>query len=131
MKYGELPNALTCHKLLNVSFSTAKKNLAVFRFTRAIRGHLEYIDNEKDKLIKQCCHEVPGKPGTFQTTDIFHEKFGEVLKMEIEEEIPKLPLTEEDFEEDNCQYPAEKSLWLSASDIDFLLKFCKKESGEV
>lgn len=131
MKYGELPSALTCHKLINVSFSTAQKNLAVFRFTRAIRGHQEYIENERNKLLEACCNPVPGKPGTFQTTDIFIEKFNEVLNMEVEEEIPLLPLSEEDFDNDKCQYPAEKGLWLSGLDIEVILKFCEKKGGEV
>lgn len=128
MKYGEIPSPLLCHKLVNVSFDTAKKNLAVFRFTSALRGYQEYVENERRKLLEKCCNPVEGKPGFFQTTDIFNEKFGEVLNMEIREEIPPLELTEEDFE--NCQYPNEKSLWMNAAEIDGILKFRKNWIGE-
>lgn len=124
IKYGDIPSSSACFKLTRVSFDSAKKNLAVFRFVRAVRGYQEYVENERNKLLEQCANKVPGKPGLFEMTDIFREKFGEVLNMEIEEEVLPLDLNEADFE--NCQYPEDKNLWLSASDIETILKFCEK-----
>lgn len=128
IKYGDLPSASTCFKLTKVSFDTAKKNLAVFRFVSAVRGYQEYVENERNKLLENCANKVLGKPGFYELTDIFREKFNEVLNLEIAEELPALELTEDDFE--NCQYPEDKSFWMSASDIDYILNIiekCKKE----
>lgn len=130
MKYGELPSAIVCFKLSKISFNTAKKNLCVFRFVSAVRQQQEYVNNEREKLIKQCCKAIPGKPGTYETNDIFNEKFSEVLNVEIEEPLPVLGLSEEDFDDENCCYPDEKLWWMNGSEIETVLSFCRKQERE-
>lgn len=121
MKYEDLPSISLCKKLLNVSFKTPQKNLAVYKYVQSIKPMQEFLENERQKLVFKYC--IPTEnPSCFDTTDEFFKKFEEVLKTDIESEVEKLGLSETDFLEEECCYPINKDLWLNANDIERVLR---------
>lgn len=131
IKYGELPTVEFCKKLMSVSFNSPKKNLEVYKFCKQMSGYLEYIENEKIKLFQRYGEEDPESPGVYRikngTEEIEHYQrdWGEILAMEIDEDIKPLPLVESDFFNENCTYSTDKEMWLSALDIGTAMRFCK------
>lgn len=125
--YGMLPSLDSCSKLKQVSFRTAKKNLDVFRFCEAIKPMQLFIESERIKLVKKYGVENTENNGSLivpkRNFPKFIDELDAVRNMEIKEDIPDLGLTEDDFLEENCEYPKEKHLWLCASDIAAFLKF--------
>lgn len=130
IKYGEIPRRETLQKLLSVSFDTPRKNLAVYKFCKAMTAYVDYVENERTKLVQK--HGVQDKnnplmyfvPQGTEEMKRFQEEFNSVLNMEIEEEVKLLPLSEMDFV-DNCSYSQEKADWLNPREIGSILTFCK------
>lgn len=129
IKYGELPPADVIQKLLTVSFNTPKKNLAVYKFCSAFKPHIDYLENERTKLVQKHGEVDKENPMLYKvapnTTEManFLAEWNAVLQMEIEDEIQSLPLSERDF--DSCSYSPEKMDWLNARDIGTILRFCE------
>ncbi len=125
--YGDLPNRELLTKLSMVSFSTPKKNLDVYRFCNAVNPHLDFILNERQKLLEKYGEKEQG--GTYKVeVKPFNEAMRGIGVLEVPDDIPDHGLTEEDFE--NCEYPKAKELWLNANDIMFLLNLSKKLKQE-
>lgn len=85
--------------------------------------------NEQNKLLEKYGDEVePGKFNLTKENDKKRKKdLNDLLAMEIEpKEIPVLGLNENDFMDENCQYPRDKILWLNASEISTILAFGEK-----
>lgn len=134
MTYKDLIKTSICVKLSMVSFSSPKKNLEVFKFIQSIRLHQEFRDIELDKMLQKYGEPTPNKPGTFiihgqENIDAYNELLDELLQIGIDDIYP-LDLTIDDFDNDSCTYPDDKSFWLSANDIDAILKFCSKLKDE-
>lgn len=130
VKYGEIPRRETLQKLLSVSFDTPMKNLAVYKFCKAMMAHVDYVENERTKLVQKYGVQDKDNPlmyfvpkGTEEMKQ-FQEEFNSVLNMEIEEEVDTLPLSEMDFG-DNCSYSQEKADWLNPREIGSILMFCE------
>lgn len=132
MKYGDLINAETSVKLTMVSFSSAKKNLDVYKFSKSIMPMLEYFENERNKILQRY-GEYDGN-GYFNisqsSVDDYKNSINELLELEITDDIYCPDLSEDDFYEDNCQYPNDKSFWLSANDIKGILTIIDKIKNE-
>lgn len=121
MKYGELISISLYRKLSCVSFRSPRKNLEVHIYLKSIEPLLEYVEKERNKLMEKYC--IPtDTPGTYHVTPKFSEKFDEMLNMEIEQEIKPLNLSADDFYDEECSYPADKSLWLNAAEINRVLE---------
>lgn len=130
IKYGELPKKEVLQKLLSVSFDTPKKNLEVYKFCRAIEKHVNYLENERMKLIRKYgradeCNPILYKiKNNTEEMRSFLSEWNPIVEMEIDEDIAPLPLVEEDFS-DNCLYSPEKEDWLNAREIGIVLRFCE------
>lgn len=142
MKYRSVPSAETMDKLTQVSFSSPSKNLSMFRLCESLKTHQSYIENERNKLIRK--YGEPTKDGGYavskkETLDKFFLEFNATLDSEIPDKIENPNIKEEDFSDDNCSYPIDKSMWPNAKDIASFFSFCnelnkekernKKESG--
>lgn len=129
IKYGELPPTDVIQKLLTVSFNTPKKNLAVYKFCSALKPHIDYLENERTKLVQKHGEADKDNPMLYKIApntmemESFLAEWNEVLQMDVEDEIQPLPLSERDF--DNCSYSPEKMDWLNARDIGTILRFCE------
>lgn len=134
MKYKDLIRTNISVKLSTVSFSSPKKNLEVFKFIQSIRPHQEFYDIELGKMLQKYGEPVPDNPGRFaicgkENVDGYNNALNELLDIDIDNIYP-LNLTIDDFDDNVCTYPDDKSFWLSANDIDAILKFCSKLNEE-
>lgn len=134
MKFKDLIKTNICIKLSMVSFSSPKKNLEVFKFIQSIRPHQEFYDIELSKLLQKYGEPIPDKPGTFsirgqKNVDGYNNALKELHEIDMDNIYP-LNLTIDDFDDNVCTYPDDKSFWLSANDIDAILTFCEKLNEE-
>lgn len=129
MKYLDLISRDTCVKLTMVSFAKPEKNLQVFRFAKALEPLHEYIANEHNKLVQKY-----GRADDNGNWSVSHPKsqklFGEemqvLLNQDVQDLFPALNLTPNDFEESNCSYPVDKSLWLNAYELKAIFNMLEK-----
>ena len=130
LTFGMLPQREAFYKLMQASFSTPQKNLAVYRFCQKAYGLLDFLETERSKLVKKY-GDPTGNGSEYMIPTPRLQEYRDALKTlfdtEIEEEMV-LGMTEEDFE--NCQYPADKTLWLNAGEISFFLRFANKEKSD-
>lgn len=135
MTFGELIPYNVSVKLKMVSFKTPQKNLSVYRFVKAIQDKQDFVEGERRKLIEK--FGVEKEKGTIvvppENMKEFLDAFQEIISMEIEDDIPSPGLVESDFEDTNCFYPEDKSLWMNGAEIDSVLflsnKLSKKEGN--
>lgn len=123
---GELPTYLTCMKLMRVSFATPKKNLAVYKFCHKVLELSAFIESEKEKLLKRY-GDPTEEAGRYlipkHLIGEYQKAMDDMLDTPVGDDLPVLGLTEEDFADEKCHYPAEKEYWLNAGEISLLLKF--------
>lgn len=130
IKYGELPKREVLQKLLSVSFNTPRKNLEVYKFCDTLTKHINYMENERLKLIKKYGEPDSENPALYKISPntegmrMFLQEWNPLIEMEIDEDIKPLSLSENDFS-DNCSYAPEKENWLSGIDIAMILSFCE------
>lgn len=130
IKYGELPKREVLQKLLSVSFNTPRKNLEVYKFCDTLTKHINYMENERLKLIKKYGEPDSNDPTLYKIAPntegmkMFFQEWNPLIGMEIDEDIIPLPLSEDDFA-DNCSYMHEKENWLSGMEIATVLRFCE------
>lgn len=134
MKYRELPSAETLLKLTQVSFNSPSKNLSVYRLAEQLRPHQSYIENERVKLIHKYGEEIKSE-GKFvvknkDSLEKFSIEFNATLDAEVPDKIECPSIKEEDFEDDNCLYPIDKSMWPNAKDIASFFNFCNELNKE-
>lgn len=125
MKYKDLPNEKILRKLLATSFESPSANLKVFEWVDDIFKHVQFLENERVKLVRKYGKETKENSGDFrvlpENVHTFHEAFNKVLNMEIEKQIEKCPIEKEWFDDDKCQFSAEKEMWLSPAEIGKIL----------
>ena len=99
-------------KLLATSFDTPQKNKNILDFYKSCVEWLEFLDMERKKLF-----ESLGVDGsiTKENEEYFATSIQQILEMDAND-VPQLIITENDIL--NCEYSKNKSLWLSAYDID-------------
>ncbi len=123
--FGDLPQRDACIKLMQVSFSTPQKNLAVYKFCQKVFELRSFYEAERTKLLKKYGDPTENE-GEFLipkcNVDSYNRELRKLLETEVEEELV-LGLTEDDFSDDNCHYPADKNLWLNAGEIMTFLRF--------
>lgn len=131
MKYGELPNAKIIQKLMSVCFDSPAKNLNVYKFCNAITPMVQYVENERVKLVAK--HGAETDDGGFlvqqDKVNDFYADYTKTLEMDITDKIPVLELNENDFG-DNCIYSSNKEMWLNPAEIAGLLAFSKMQKNE-
>lgn len=135
MKIKSLPITEISLKLGMISFSTPKKNLDVYRFIKSITPSQQYFDLERQKLLQKYGKEVEGDPGRYridgpEKVKAFNEDIEKIGELDIINEVYCPDLSEEDFEDENCCYPSEKTLWMSGRDIDYVLQFISEAKKE-
>lgn len=128
MKYKDIPSVEVTSKLIQVSFSSPSKNLSMFRLFEQLKSHQSYIENERNKLIRKYGEQT--KDGNYavskkEALDKFFLEFNATLDAEIPDNIECPNIKEEDFSDDNCFYPIDKTMWPNAKDIATFLNFCK------
>lgn len=133
MKYRDLVSFETMAKLTQVSFSTPTKNLQMYRLAESLRTHQSYIENERNKLIRK--YGEPTEGGNYavkgkEAIDKFLFEFNETLDVDVQGEIECPNIKEEDFSDDNCSYPIDKSMWPNAKDIASFFEFCNELEKE-
>lgn len=124
MKYKQLPSEKLVQKVCATSFESPNKNRSVYNWGNEILSHIRFLENERVKLVQKYGKD-DGKGNYSVTKDNlpeFSNKFKELLEMEIDKEIPDCPIQENWFDDDKCQYPVNKEMWLSGAEIDVLLK---------
>lgn len=126
LTFGDLPTRDTCIKLMKVSFASLQKNLAVYKFCTKVFELEAFIESERAKLIEKF-GDPTEKPGEFfipkHAVGDYQEALTELFKMPIGEDIPKLGLEEDDFADERCKYPSDKTYWLNAGEISTLFRF--------
>lgn len=134
--YNDLPQKEVWDKLVQVSFDTPQKNLSVFKFVSSIGVHYAYIENERIKLFqrygtadKNCANIYRIERNTQNEKDFMRE-YQAIMSLPIEEDLPSLSITEDDFSDTKCRYPAGKEAWLNAIDIGSILGFIAKMNGD-
>lgn len=135
MKIKSLPITEISLKLGMISFSTPKKNLDVYRFIKSITPSQQYFDLERQKLLQKYGKEVEGDPGRYkidgpEKVKAFNGDIEKIGELDIINEVYCPDLSEEDFEDENCCYPSEKTLWMSGRDIDYVLQFISEAKKE-
>lgn len=125
MKYKDLPKYEILNKLQSVSFSKPTTNLRVYRWCDAVSKQLNFAENERAKLVKKYGSEDESGNWNVDHENIekFFKEWDEVIDMEIQDEIPALNVSFEDFEDENCFYPKEKEQWLSPKEIGYICKY--------
>lgn len=122
MKYKDIPSEKLVQKLLATSFESPTANRDVYDWCDSLLKHIRFLENERLKLIKKYGEEVRGglRVPTEKEHD-FWEEFNPIKDMEINEEIKKCPIQRDWFTDEKCQYPDEKELWISPSEIGILI----------
>ena len=135
MKYKNLPKYETLLRLVQVSFSKPAKNIMMFRLYNALKNSISLVDLEKNKLLKK--YGIDEGDGKYRLVGenyvAYANEWNELIESDIEDEIPAVSFSIEDFDEENCSYPNEKEMWPSGLDISTFLEFCetlKKEMNE-
>ena len=114
------------NKLISTSFDSPKTNLMVYNWCNKVLPLIQFVENERVKLIQRYgeldkkTDKMSVKPDKMQE---FFKEFNEVLNMDIE--MPKLELTENSFDDDKCQYPIDKALWLTPQEIGYIISLNK------
>lgn len=126
MKYRDLPKEIVINKLISTSFDSPKTNLMVYNWCNKVLPLIQFVENERVKLIQRYgeldkkTDKISVSPNKMQE---FFKEFNEVLDMDIE--MPKLELTENSFDDDKCQYPLDKALWLTPQEIGYIISLNK------
>lgn len=124
IKLGDLPTQTLLNKLIRVSFSTPQKNMQVFKYFQSVSKSLVFLENEKLKLLRK--YGDPKENGNFwipkDKTEEFKEELQKLMDVDVTEDICLHGLTEDDFMDENCAYSDDKSSWLNASEIAFIVQ---------
>lgn len=129
MKYRDLISHNTCVKLTMVSFASPEKNLQVFRFAKALEPLHEYIANENNKLVQKYGRTDDNGNWSIshpKSIEQFKEEMEVLLNQDVQDLLPALNLTPDDFTESKCSYPPDKVLWLSAKEIETIFNMLEK-----
>lgn len=128
MTYGDLIPYNVAMKLNMVSFRTPQKNLAVYRFVNAMKEAQKFVDIERSKLFEKYGEKEDDSTTVIkpENIEIFKKELYDILDMEIEETIPSPKLKESDFEDSNCSYPEDKSLWMNGAELEAVLLLSNK-----
>lgn len=131
MKYRELPKAEIIQKLMSICFATPAKNLNVYKFCNAITPMVQYVENERVKLVAKHGKETDDGGCLVPPNKVndFYADYTKTLEMDITDKIPVLELNENDFG-DNCVYSSNKEMWLNPAEIAGLLEFSKMQRNE-
>lgn len=128
MTYGELPNFEIVNKLRMVSFKDPKKNLEVYRFFLSVKDIYTYLEEEQKKIVVRYGTDRGDRTYSLAgdaTIEAYKKDLENLFDMEIvEEDIYNPNLNEEDFE--TCYYPNNTGAWLSALEIDMMLRMVKE-----
>lgn len=124
IRLGDIPPQPLLAKLTHISFSTPQKNMNVFKYIKSVQENLIFLQNEKIKLMQK--YGDPQEDGSYLITkpnvDKFKEEMSAIFDLDITESIYPHGLTEEDFTDEKCSYPEDKTFWLNSSDIAVLLE---------
>lgn len=131
LTYGDLPNKAVCGKLTQISFSTPRKNLEIYRLVLALQPYQDAFENEKRKLFVKLGEPAPDDPNKLiiqQEDNIKQYKLElqELTNTEITDFKADFSLSDEDFADYACNYPQDKNMWLNAAEIGTLIKFAEK-----
>ena len=126
MKNKDLPSAELINKLMATSFKSPTLNKQVFLWCNQIIPQIEFVESERIKLIKLYGEDIDGNIIVPKDKEQeFINEFNQVLNADVGVDIIKFSLTEQDFEDDVCRYAKNEQYWLSAKDINTLMKFTK------
>lgn len=134
LKYKDILSVDTTLKLIQVSFATPEKNLAMYEFYSAIKCYQEFLEIEKNKLLRRYGTEIPNEHRRFSLSGDnliqYRNHWNTTLNIDLPMEIKNPRFTIDDFKSENCSYPNEKEYWPSAADIAALIEFCEKLEKE-
>lgn len=133
MCYGDLIILELCDKLSMVSFSEPRKNLEVYKFIHSLFPFQDFFAKERNKIIdKHTENDDEGHLVILGEENVaeYNKEINNLLGMKIDVDIYIPDLTIDDFSDENCQYPKDKNLWMSAKDIDSIFNFLDKLRGE-
>lgn len=134
MKISHLIKRDTCVRLSMVSFGSPQKNFEVFKFIKSIEPFQEYFETEYIKLFNKYgtttengSHQVIGQ----ENVSAYQKELELLLDVDVDDEIYIPNLTISDFDEEHCQYPNDKNLWMNANDIKSILTFLDQLKDEL
>lgn len=131
MKYKQLPSEKLIQKLLSTSFESPSANRDVYNWSESVLKHIKFLENERIKLVMQYGKDdgtgnCSVKSENYET---FFNKFKDILEMEIDEDVEKCPIQSNWFDDEKCEYPKDKKMWITPNEIGILLNFNKKEGN--
>ncbi len=130
MKYKDLPKEITINKLISTSFNSPSVNRKVFNWCNQVLLPIKFLESERVKLVHKY-GTVDKESGNITVPNSkikdFSKDFAEVMEMDIQDKISDFPLEESSFEDENCEYPKTKELWLSPAEIGHLLDLMKNK----
>ena len=127
MKYKQLPSEKLIQKLIATSFNSPSKNRNVYDWGNEVLHHIKFLENERIKLVQKYGKD-DGKGNLSvlkEKYNDFFKEFKEILEMELNEEVPVCPISEDWFDDDCCQYSSNKEMWLTPAEIGMLIDFNK------
>lgn len=133
MTYGDLLPVEITAKLIATSFDDPSINLWAYKLYKSLLDYQEFFENERNKLIVKYGNEIEN--GKYQVPQCnvneYREDLKKIISMPIDGKIPYFELTEDNFSAEHCQYSKDKEMWLSAMDINSILRFMEKvKSGD-
>ena len=126
MRYSDFPTQDAIIKLSSYAFSRESVDASVFKFYSASKNIYDFINNQKVKILDRVAIKDSGGSYQFESKDDssrFRIEMVELLRKEIEFDIPSLDVSADDFNPENCCRPKEKELWLTAIEKDAIVRF--------
>lgn len=122
MKYKDLPSEKLVQKLIATSFESPTANRKVFDWSESVLKHIRFLENERIKLVQKYGDNDGNGNYSVPKSKVkeFMEEFTTILEMEINDKIIKCPVEPSWFDDNKCNYPKNKDLWISAVEISTL-----------
>ena len=120
MRYLDLPTRDVITKLSSYAFARKGVDASVFKFYTGTEQVYQFVTNQMAKAREQNAD-----------SDSFRSVALEILQKEIEFDLPKLDICEDDFLDDNCRRSDDKTFWLSAIEKVAILNAARLSSDVV
>jgi hypothetical protein len=114
MRYLDLPTRDVVTKLSSYAFARSGVDASVFKFYTGTEQVYQFVTNQIAKAREQNADN-----------EKFRNAALEILQKEIEFDLPKLDICEDDFVDENCRRSDDKAFWLSAIERLAILNLVK------
>ena len=131
MKFRELPSEDSLARLVLYAFARDGADQSVFLFCKAVGVALEFFQSQRTKLFQQYGVASESEPDRLEikseNKELFYAEMRKLLDSDVQVDIPKLDIEENDFLAENCRKPQNINSVLSASEKMTLIKIASKQ----